>query len=81
MSSAGKMNQTLKIYGITKLRTDVVFLSDIRVKNKNLVSAEEDLKRMFLHNPYGQYDFWCNSTSIKRGVGVLIKKKKPLFQS
>jgi hypothetical protein len=75
MSSAGKNNQTLKIYGITKLRTDVIFMADIRVKNKNLVSAEEDLKRLFLHNPYGQYEFWCNSSSNKRGVGILIKKK------
>jgi exonuclease III len=78
MSSAGKNNQTLKIYGITKLRTDIIFLSDIRVRNRNLVSAEDDLKNMFLNNPYGQYNLWSNSTSSKRGVGILIKKKLPV---
>jgi hypothetical protein len=72
MSAAGKNNQALKIYGITKLRTDVILLSDIRVRNRNLVSVEEDLKNMFLNNPYGQYNLWFNSTSNKRGVGILI---------
>jgi hypothetical protein len=80
MSAAGKNNQALKIYGITKLRTDVILLSDIRVRNRNLVSVEEDLKNMFLNNPYGQYNLWFNSTSNKRGVGILIKKNS-LFQS
>jgi hypothetical protein len=80
MSAARKNNQALKIYGITKLRTDVILLSDIRVRNRNLVSAEEDLKNMFLNNPYGQYNLWFNSTSNKRGVGILIKKNS-LFRS
>jgi exonuclease III len=78
MLASGKNNQFLKIYGITKLRTDEIFLSDIRVRNRNLISAEDDLKRLFLHNPYGQYDLYFNSSSNKRGVGILIRKKIPV---
>jgi exonuclease III len=73
MSHASKKNQTLKIHGISKLKTDVIFLSDIRLSNKNLVSAAEDVKKIFLTNVNGSYDFFYNSTKNKRGVGILIK--------
>jgi exonuclease III len=74
MSSAAKWNQTLKICGITKLKSDIIFLSDIRVSNKNLISAAADLKNLFINNPYEKYDFFYNSTKNKRGVGILVKK-------
>jgi hypothetical protein len=79
MSSSGKYNQFHKIYGITKLRSDIILMSDTRLCNRNLVSAEDDIKKLFLNNPYGQYNAWFNSTQNKRGVGILIKKKS-LFQ-
>jgi exonuclease III len=72
MSQSAKWNQTLKICGITKLKSDIIFLSDIRISNKNLVSSGEDLKKCFLNNPYGKYEFHYNSTRNKRGVGILI---------
>jgi exonuclease III len=75
MSSSGKYNQFHKIYGITKLRSDIILMSDTRLCNRNLVSAEDDIKKLFLNNPYGQYNAWFNSTQNKRGVGILIKKK------
>ena len=31
MSSAGKHNQTVKLYGVAKLKTDIIFMSDIRL--------------------------------------------------
>jgi exonuclease III len=73
MSNSAKWNQQLKICGITKLKTDIIFLSDIRMSNRNLVSSSEDLKRMFLNNPYEKYDMYANSTKNSRGVGILIK--------
>jgi exonuclease III len=73
MSNSAKWNQTLKICGITKLKSDIILLSDIRISNKNLISAEQDLKNMFLHNPYERYNCYFNSTKNKRGVAILIK--------
>jgi exonuclease III len=75
MSASAKWNQTLKICSITKLKTDIIFLSDVRLSNKNLVSAGDDIKKSFLNNPYEKYDAYFNSTQNKRGVGILIKSK------
>jgi exonuclease III len=73
MSASAKWNQTLKICGITKLKSDVIFLSDVRLSNKNLVSASGDIKKNFINNPYEKYDMFYNSTKNKRGVAILIK--------
>jgi hypothetical protein len=78
MSNSAKWNQTLKICGITKLKSDIIFLSDIRLSNKNLVSCSNDVKRLFLNNPYEKYEFHYNSTKNKRGVGILIKSSLSL---
>jgi exonuclease III len=72
MSASAKWNQTLKICGITKLKSDIIFLSDVRISNKNLVSGEDDLKNQLVNNPYGRYNAYFNSTKNKRGVGILI---------
>jgi hypothetical protein len=45
MSHASKKNQALKIHGITKLKTDIILLSDTRLSNKNLVLAANDIKK------------------------------------
>jgi hypothetical protein len=74
MSSDGKNNQYMKIYGIAKLRTDIIFLSDVRLCSRNMVSAGNDVKHMFLHNPYASYDCYFNSSKNKRCVAILIKK-------
>jgi hypothetical protein len=73
MSNSAKWNQTLKICGITKLKSEIILLSDTRISNKNMVSSEEDLKKHFLHNPYEKYNCSFNSTRNKRGVGILTK--------
>ena len=72
MSVTSKHNQLKKIYGITKLKTDVIFLSDIRLCNRNLVSASNDCTKIFHTNPYCSYSFFFHSTMAKRGVGILI---------
>jgi len=72
MASSTSILQMRKIYGITKLRTDIIFLSDIRIRNKNLVSSSDDLEKVFCINPYRSYNFIFNSSKNKRGVGMLI---------
>jgi exonuclease III len=73
MSQSARWNQTLKICGVTKLKSDIIFVSDIRVSNKNLVSSENDIRNRCLHNPYEKYTCFFNSSKNKRGVGILIK--------
>jgi exonuclease III len=72
-SCCNKDLHKLKIYGITKLKTDVIFLSDIRLSNRAGVTDAAVITRNFLVNPYCSYKFYYNSTSNKRGVGILIK--------
>jgi exonuclease III len=61
------------MYGIVKLKTDAILLSDLRIpgNNNNVVS---NLKKSFICNPYCQYDFYYNSDKSSRGVGILLKK-------
>ena len=73
MSVTSKKNQTRKIYGITKLKTDIILLSDIRLCNKNLVSASNDCAKIFRTKPYCAYKFFFQSSRSKRGVGILFK--------
>ena len=73
MSTINKSMQKNKLYGITKLRTDIIFISDIRLSNRNLGSNIEELKGNFLMNPYGAYKFFYNSSMNKRGTDILIK--------
>jgi exonuclease III len=41
-----------------------------------MISCADDIKKMFLNNPYEKYDFFFNSSMNKRGVGILLKKNK-----
>ena len=70
MSAITSYHQTLKIHGIVQLRTDIIFLSDIRLGSKSSITV---LKKMFQTNPYGSYEFYYNSSTSSRGVGILIK--------
>ena len=73
MSNSAGSIQKRKIFGITKLRSDIIFLSDLRLSNRNLTNNIDELKKTFRVNPYGSYNFLHHSTSNKRGVGLLIK--------
>ena len=72
MSNSTCSIQKRKIYGITKLRADIIFLSDIRLSNRNLTNNIDELKKTFRVNPYRSYQFLHHSTKNKRGVGFLI---------
>ena len=75
MSTITSAHHKLKIYGITKLKADIIFLSDIRLGSKCVGgNGTAFLEKTFLTNPYGSYSFLYNSTTSSRGVGILIKK-------
>jgi hypothetical protein len=74
MSHSTKQNQLLKIEALASLRADIIFLSDLRLGNKNSTGSTGDISRLFLMNSTGTYDFLSNSTKNKRGVGILLKK-------
>ena len=74
MSGIGSLNHKLKIYGITRIRSDIIFLSDMRMNSTQNVSCIPQVKNSFRINPYAGYDFYYNSTMNKRGVGILLKK-------
>jgi exonuclease III len=72
-TAAARKLQRHKIYGIAKLRTDIILLSDIRMSNRNNVSCSHDIEKILRSCPYGQYNFIFNSTKNSRGVGILYK--------
>jgi len=74
MSHAGKDLQRIKLYTIAKLKSDFIFLSDVRLTNKAGKSALQDVKNTFLINPYEKYNFEYNSSKNSRGVAILIKR-------
>ena len=73
MSDVGSFHHLLKVYGITRLKTDIICLSDVRLCNKHGVSNLTSIENTFKINPYGSYSFIHNSHSNKRGVGILLK--------
>ena len=64
--------QLQKIKCITDLGTDIIFLSDLRLNNKDTLT---DIKKIFLCSNTNQYMFYHNSTLNCRGVGILISCK------
>jgi exonuclease III len=79
MSSTGSFNHKLKLYGITKLRTDIILICDIRLSNSQNVPHIKQASTTFRTKPYGSYEFYSHSTRNKRGVGILIKKSANLL--
>ncbi|MBM3938668.1 MAG: hypothetical protein FJ333_08480, partial [Sphingomonadales bacterium] len=54
------------------MKADIILLSDVRIKSKNLVSNSDCIERVFRINPYRSYSCIFNSTQNKRGVGILL---------
>jgi exonuclease III len=75
MSDVSKISQNRKLLAIARLKTDIIFLSDIRLSNKSKVSCSNDIEKCFRTNPFGNYLFFHNSTKNKRGVGLLLNNK------
>jgi len=63
---------TQKIIAICNLKSDFIFLSDLRLNSNKQISAVHDLeKKLFLQG----YKLYHNSFNSLRGVGILIRKK------
>ena len=71
VSTITSYHQKLKIHGITKLNSDFIILSDIRLGKKGHI--KDEIEKMFLTNPYCSYKFISSSSTSSRGVGILIK--------
>jgi len=65
--------QKRKIYGISKLKADIIFVSDLRLSNRNMTNSIDEIKKTFRVNPYCSYTLHHNSSMNKRGVGILVK--------
>jgi hypothetical protein len=74
MGTVTKHARLRKFYGIASLKTDIVFLSDIRMCNKNGTADLKFIAETFAVNPYCSYSFLHQSTKNSRGVGLLYKK-------
>jgi exonuclease III len=62
----------MKVMSIVKKRDDIIFLNDLRLNSEKQVSAVHDLTKVFFNEGY---DFFHESTSSLRGVGILISRK------
>jgi exonuclease III len=74
VSTVSSLHQQLKVYGICKLRSDIIFLADTRLNSDKNPSALKKIESQFSYNPYSSYDVFHNSKSNARGVCILIKK-------
>jgi exonuclease III len=74
MGTVTRHTRVRKFYGIVSLKTDVIFLSDIRMCNKYGITDMHFIKNTFSVNPYCSYNFYHQSLKNSRGVGILIKK-------
>jgi exonuclease III len=59
----------LKIEGVTSKKADVIFISDVRAKDKG-----EELKKLFSLTRNGSYKLYLNSSKESRGVAIAIKR-------
>jgi exonuclease III len=74
ISTISSFHHKLKIYGIVKLRTDIILLSDIRLPDANCNVNVKKVETSFLINPYCSYKLLYNSNGASRGVGILLKQ-------
>jgi hypothetical protein len=61
MATVSKNVRMRKFYGILSLKTDIIFVSDIRLCNKNGVGDIGFANKIFATNPYRSYSFIHNS--------------------
>ena len=77
MSNAGKSQHLRKIYGIVRLKTDIILLSDIRLCNKAIIAGVKSLEQTLKINPYCSYKLIHHSRKNSRGVAILYKYDLP----
>jgi hypothetical protein len=70
--SGTSSNLDAKLEAITAIKTDIIFLSDIRLTNARGVQDSERIRKYLRDNRNRAYEFYHNSTSNGRGVAILI---------
>jgi hypothetical protein len=73
MSTVTKHVRLRKFYGICSLKSDIIFMCDLRMCNKSGLTDAKFAYDTFATNPYCSYNFFPHSTN-SRGVGILVKK-------
>jgi len=77
MATVTKHVRLRKFYGIASLKTDIILLSDIRMCSRDGKTDIKFIRETFAINPHCSYNFFDQSRSNKRGVGILVKKSLP----
>jgi hypothetical protein len=70
MATVTKHVRIRKFYGITSLKTDIIFVSDLRMCNKSGLTDKKFIMDTFSVNPYCSYNFYHHSNTNSRGVGI-----------
>jgi len=72
VSTIGTRNSKsfIKVEGVTSFKHDILFLCDVRLKDKEL-----EIKRLFGLNKNDSYKLYTNSSNESRGVAIAIKRK------
>jgi len=65
-------NLETKVAAITQSKTDIVFISDIRLVNGNGIANDERVRSAFRDSKNNSYECIFNSSKNGRGVGILI---------
>ena len=69
------MNYDTKITAITSVRTDLIFLSDVRIVNSQGIRNDERVFNYFRDSKECSYYAILHSSMNARGVGILISHK------
>jgi exonuclease III len=65
----------IKTNAILSLKSDIIFLSDIRLGENKVSISTFRLSKAFQNAKYGYYELISNSTMNKRGTAILISSK------
>ena len=68
ISTISSCHFKLKLYGIVKLRTDFILLSDTRLNCEIRSQDVRTVNKTFLVNPYKSYNFFHNSLSAGKHI-------------
>jgi exonuclease III len=65
-------NWEIKVKALRSLNSDLIFLSDTRLKSKDGLDIKKSLKTALYNGTSRKYKLWENSNKSKRGVVILI---------
>jgi exonuclease III len=74
VSKISSFHQQLKLYGIVKLKSDIIFLSDTRLNSSSNAGHLDTITNQLIFNPYCSYSMFHNSLFSSRSTAILIKK-------